>query len=141
MFDRIILTASRGTLKDRKFVLENGTSCIVGRSQDCSIQVPSDTFLVSRHHCLIDVAAPFVRVRDLGSLNGTYVNGEEVGRRKQGEPVEEAVWHEHPEHGLKDDDELRVGSLVFRVEFVAPTDCAESEVRDQEKLWSCECAV
>jgi pSer/pThr/pTyr-binding forkhead associated (FHA) protein len=138
MFDRIILTASHGPLKDRKFVLEDGTTCIVGRSQDCSIHIPSETFLVSRHHCQIDVAAPFVRVRDLGSLNGTYINGVEVGRRKRGESVENALRHDYD---LEDGDELQVGNLVFRVEFLPPPPCAESEARDQENLWACECAL
>src|SRR5262249_12611551 len=100
MFDRVILTCTEGPLKGRKFVLENGAHCVVGRAKDCSIQVPDDLSLVSRHHCLIDVDAPDVRVRDLGSLNGTYVNGETIGRRYRGEPPEEGRWPEQPGHRL-----------------------------------------
>jgi serine/threonine-protein kinase len=47
----------------------------VGRASDCLIRLPSDLeyCIVSRHHCLLDIAPPEVRVRDLGSLNGTFV--------------------------------------------------------------------
>ena len=34
---------------------------------------------VSRHHCLLEIHPPTVRVRDLGSTNGTFVNGEKIG--------------------------------------------------------------
>jgi DNA-binding NarL/FixJ family response regulator len=33
---------------------------------------------VSRRHCLVDVDPPEVRVTDLGSRNGTYVNGQRI---------------------------------------------------------------
>jgi serine/threonine-protein kinase len=138
MFDRIILTGTEGALKGQKFVLENGTRCVVGRARDCSIQVPGELCMVSRHHCMIEVDAPHVRVRDLGSLNGTYVNGGTIGRRDRDEPPDEAWWRDDLGYPLWEGDELRVGSAVLRVEFDPPMPCAAEEPCDQNKLWTCD---
>ena len=58
-----------------------GTSAI-GRSEE------SDVFLVdpsvSRNHAEIDVDTRGALVRDLGSTNGTFVNGERVDGSKRG---------------------------------------------------------
>jgi pSer/pThr/pTyr-binding forkhead associated (FHA) protein len=37
--------------------------------------------MISRYHCLLDINPPDIRIRDFDSLNGTYVNGECIGRR------------------------------------------------------------
>jgi len=34
--------------------------------------------LISRHHCQLDIDPPSLQVRDLGSTNGTFINGKEV---------------------------------------------------------------
>jgi len=49
---------------------------VVGRQDDCQIRIPSPQ--VSRHHCEITSGAAGVRIRDLGSSNGTIVNGQRV---------------------------------------------------------------
>jgi pSer/pThr/pTyr-binding forkhead associated (FHA) protein len=138
MFDRVILTGTEDALKGQKFVLENGASCVVGRAKDCLIQLPGELCMVSRHHCRIDVDGPHVRVRDLGSLNGTYVNGELIGRRDRDEQADESRWRGQPGRPLWDGDELQVGSAALRVEFDPPMPCAEEEPRDQKKLWTCD---
>lgn len=55
-------------------------------------------------------------VQDLGSLNGTHVNGEKVGQRT---PVlgEDATMLQPPRHALVDGDELRVCNNLFSVEL------------------------
>lgn len=55
-------------LTDGKFVL--------GRSSDCQFVVPDKT--VSRRHVEIDVQGDKVTITDLGSHNGTMVNGQKV---------------------------------------------------------------
>jgi predicted component of type VI protein secretion system len=47
---------------------------LVGREQDCHLRPNSD--MVSRHHCVFVIDDYGVRLRDLGSTNGTRVNGE-----------------------------------------------------------------
>ena len=69
----------RGDVVD-EYVFSRPTRFIVGRAGDCDVCVPSD-FLhqdVSRHHCAFEIDPPFVRVSDLHSLNGTFVNGTRI---------------------------------------------------------------
>jgi pSer/pThr/pTyr-binding forkhead associated (FHA) protein len=49
---------------------------LVGREQDCQLRPNSE--LVSRHHCVFITDDYAVRLRDLGSTNGTRVNGDLV---------------------------------------------------------------
>ena len=70
---------------------------LVGREEDCHLRPNSD--LVSRHHCVFTVDDFSLRLRDLGSTNGTYVNGQRlVG----------AV-------NLKPGDRVLIGKLDFEV--------------------------
>jgi hypothetical protein len=78
---KFIFTVKKGKLQDRVFVYEGDRSLTIGRDETCSIALPDDT--VSRYHCRIDIALPEVRARDLGSLNGIYLNGFKVGQRSE----------------------------------------------------------
>jgi pSer/pThr/pTyr-binding forkhead associated (FHA) protein len=49
---------------------------IVGRRQDCDLCVPLT--VVSRRHCALNMDGGELSIRDLGSSNGTFVNGERV---------------------------------------------------------------
>lgn len=49
---------------------------VIGRSRACAVQVAETT--VSRQHAVFVVEPGNVRLRDLGSSNGTYVNGKRV---------------------------------------------------------------
>lgn len=70
---------------------------LIGREEDCHLRPGND--LVSRHHCVFKTDEYTVRVRDLGSTNGTFVNGE----RLRGEVM------------LNTGDKVRVGTLEFEV--------------------------
>lgn len=59
----------------RAVELEDGT-CSVGRAQDCRLMISHAS--VSSRHCEILVHLSEVIVRDLGSKNGTFVNGARV---------------------------------------------------------------
>jgi pSer/pThr/pTyr-binding forkhead associated (FHA) protein len=137
-FSHVFLKATAGDLKGREFVLDHPGEYTLGRSRDCAIRVPDALCMVSRRHCRIAVEPLSVRVRDLDSLNGTYVNGEKVGQRPKGQTAAEAPAREHPERVLSGGDQLQLGGTVFKVELVPHPPCAESEPRDQEKLWGCE---
>ncbi|MCA8986812.1 MAG: FHA domain-containing protein [Planctomycetaceae bacterium] len=69
----------------------------VGRDPNAEIRVNSTE--VSRHHCEIHVRENEVFVKDLGSRNGTFVNGESIFEEVQ----------------LKPGDTLHVGSMVFEL--------------------------
>jgi pSer/pThr/pTyr-binding forkhead associated (FHA) protein len=96
---------------------------------------------ISRRHCLLAIDLPDLRVRDLGSKNGTYVNGEKIGQREAFLPAEKADRLDLPEHPLKEGDEIRLGDLVFRVSISeeAPEGRKGStrEVSDADVLGAC----
>ncbi|HEY7326773.1 MAG TPA: FHA domain-containing protein [Gemmataceae bacterium] len=139
MFERVILHVTSGPMMGQDLILKNGADCTLGRSTDCSLCIADPFALVSRRHCRIKVSAPLVRIQDLGSLNGTYVNGEKIGQRGREEPFEKALTREHTEYPLWQGDKLQLGNAVFQVELDPPPSCAEAETRNQEELWSSEC--
>lgn len=80
----------------------SGPKFFIGRAEDCNLRPHSD--LVSRHHCVILQEEGIVAVRDFGSKNGTYVNGERV----------------RTEQTLKPGDVLKVGDLELEVHIDSP---------------------
>ena len=88
----------------REWRLVNGAT-VVGRDRDCTIRIDSTT--ISRRHARIVVDAGEATIEDLGSKNGTEVNGHAVTS-----PVV-----------LNDGDTLQVGSitLTYRVIDVPPS--------------------
>jgi pSer/pThr/pTyr-binding forkhead associated (FHA) protein len=76
---------------------------------------------ISRRHCCLEVDPPTIRVRDLGSRNGTWINGQKIGQRPCHQLPQEADLHAFAAHELQDGDELQVGSTIFRVGIVGLT--------------------
>jgi pSer/pThr/pTyr-binding forkhead associated (FHA) protein len=86
----------------RSRVLElSGPQIILGRGQGTTVRIPSAD--VSRRHCRLRVKEGQVTVEDLGSVNGTFLNGDEVT----------GPWLVYP------GDRLEVGPVTFRVEYDA----------------------
>src|SRR3954462_603710 len=133
---RVSLEIIKGKLTPKKFVYDERRSCIIGRSPDCEPQLPDDEAhsSISRHHCLLDINPPDVRVRDFGSRNGTFVNGTKIGQRRRGQTAEEAAQSSFPQHDLKDGDEIRLGNTVLRVSVFVPAACADcsAEIPEEE---------
>jgi hypothetical protein len=73
---------------------------VLGRDPSASVRIGDDT--VSRRHARINVTSRDATIEDLGSKNGTFVEG----RRTGGKPLP-----------LADGDQIQVGSvfLAFRV--------------------------
>jgi len=115
---RITLATAQDELAEREFIFDEPAECVIGRAADCDIQIPTDEHGdVSRHHCVLEIHPPHVQVRDLGSLNGTYVKGKMIGQRQPDQPTEESGLWPSSAHPLKEGDRLRVGHVVFRVEI------------------------
>jgi hypothetical protein len=91
----------------RELVALGGERVTVGRGTTNDIAVPSDPEL-SRVHAILEPLAEGWCVRDVGSSNGTFVNGERI-------------WSAQP---LRGGDEIRAGRtrLVYRGASVADDD-------------------
>ena len=72
---QVVLIMLRTGGDRRSFSVVRSTTTI-GRREDCDLRIPVGD--VSRKHCRLVVSADNVRLQDLGSSNGTYVNGQRV---------------------------------------------------------------
>jgi hypothetical protein len=80
------LTIERGPQTGLTYVLGPGNT-VAGRAGSCEIFLPDVT--VSREHAQFGVDASGLSMTDLGSTNGTYVNGRrhEAGRLSEGDEL------------------------------------------------------
>jgi pSer/pThr/pTyr-binding forkhead associated (FHA) protein len=99
-----ILTVRRGPGLGRSFRID-APAITIGRQEQCDFQV-NDRW-VSRQHARITWGGAGYLIEDLGTVNGTYVNGERISRPR----------------ALKSGDLLQLGSEVelgFQVSAPAP---------------------
>jgi eukaryotic-like serine/threonine-protein kinase len=145
---RVTLRVLEGPYTGREFTFDQHDTFLIGRADTAHLYLPEDRFF-SRHHCLLEIAPPRCFLRDLGSTNGTFVNGQKV-----------------PEAFLRSGDRIQGGQTVLEVEvqaeqpvtvnsFEAPTltrptvvmvECAncgrpeqaEASDADEKLSWVCE---
>ncbi|THB68609.1 MAG: FHA domain-containing protein [Desulfovibrio sp.] len=117
MAQAVILNVVKGSLAGRQYQFTEPSTCLIGRSPDCNICLPSDEAhaTVSRHHCLLDIAPPQVRIRDFGSLNGTFVNGKNIGQRAQTQSADAADKDATADVDIASGDKVRVGETEIEV--------------------------
>ncbi len=104
-----------GPYQGRVFTFTQSDTFLIGRTADSHLYLPEDRFF-SRHHCLLEITPPHCRLRDLGSTNGTYVNGLRVA-----------------EADLKSGDRIQGGETVLLVEVgeaVQPSNAPEEEAEE-----------
>jgi len=92
------LLVVHGRPQRKSLVFPRG-SYVFGRGAECHIRPNSEW--VSRQHCQLLVTSEAASIRDLGSRNGTLINGERV----------------MGERGLADGDQIQIGPLVFEVKL------------------------
>jgi pSer/pThr/pTyr-binding forkhead associated (FHA) protein len=90
-----------GPYAGQVFRFDRHSTFLIGRSKTAHLCLPNDRFF-SRNHCMLERSPPHCYVRDLGSTNGTVVNG----RR-----VQEAF--------LRTGDRIQGGQTVLAVEVFA----------------------
>lgn len=90
--------------------LREGES-IIGRSRASTVHIPETT--VSRQHAKVIVGDGMVRVADLGSSNGTFVNGDKIEGEKK----------------LTDGDRLLIGDAELTIRILRPGDVGEATMR------------
>ncbi len=74
---QVNLKVIAGPYKGRIFNFTQHDSFLIGRTPEAHLCLPDDRFF-SRNHCLLEINPPHSFVRDLGSTNGTFVNGKRV---------------------------------------------------------------
>jgi hypothetical protein len=128
----IRLTVLTGPHKGQRYCFRAPTSCLLGRAAECFVRLTgADRDLaVSRRHCQLDIDPPLVRVQDLGSLNGTFVNGHLIGG--DGANAQPQRCDECPGPALIDSgDVITVGGTSLKVDVV---DCPPPGVT--ESVWN-----
>ncbi len=91
---KLVMFKGNGQRKD--FPIINPTT-VIGRGENCDLRVP--LLNVSRRHCELSIGPKAVKVKDLASSNGTYVNNNRVN-----------------ETALKPGDRLAIGPVVFTLQ-------------------------
>jgi serine/threonine-protein kinase len=74
---QVDLRVLAGPYTGRVFCFTQPDTFLIGRSNDAHLCLTDDKFF-SRHHCLLEITPPHCFLRDLGSTNGTFVNGQRV---------------------------------------------------------------
>jgi len=95
---RVTLRVLEGPYTGREFSFDQHDTFLIGRADTAHLYLPDDRFF-SRNHCLLEIAPPRCFLRDLGSTNGTFVNGQRV-----------------PEAFLVNGDRIQGGQTVLEVE-------------------------
>jgi serine/threonine-protein kinase len=107
----ITLTVTHGPHRGQQFRLTGHDTFIVGRSRRAHLRLPEKDankgWLISRLHFLVEANPPRCRVLDLGSRNGTHVNGTRVDASD-----------------LHDGDRIQAGRTVLHVAIPAEAEPA-----------------
>lgn len=74
---QVKLKVIAGPYKDRIFTFTQHDTFLIGRNPEAHLCLSQDRFF-SRNHCLLEINPPRSFLRDLGSTNGTFVNGQRV---------------------------------------------------------------
>lgn len=87
-----------GKDQGREYVIADPSQTVMGRASDADLILVEG--MVSRHHAVLRLEDGALTLEDLGSMNGTFVNGERVRVRK-----------------LVEGDRLLVGTTIMKIEY------------------------
>src|SRR5687768_4641194 len=93
---RYALRFISGKYQGGEFPLAEGQEVVIGRSSELDMVLVEE--LVSRRHASIRVQGSVLTIEDLGSTNGTFVNGERIQKAT-----------------LKEGDRVLIGTSILRV--------------------------
>ncbi len=108
-----VLRFISGKYQGGEFPVVPGKEIIVGRSSDLDMVLVED--MVSRKHARIQMQTDAIWIEDLGSTNGTFVNGEKIKRAK-----------------LKEGDRVLIGTSILKV-IAADGAAPESSTTDAKR--------
>jgi len=110
---QLVLRFISGKYQGGEFPLQEGVKVVVGRSSDLDMVLVEE--MVSRRHAHIEMRTGIVYVEDLGSTNGTFVNGERVEKAS-----------------LTEGDRLLIGTSILKL--VAVEDVPPGSRRNLQKV-------
>src|SRR6186713_2721645 len=113
---RFALRFISGKYQGGEFPLRMNREIIIGRSSDLDMVLVED--MVSRRHAKISSTDAEVYIQDMGSTNGTFVNGEKIAGR--------ALLHEG--------DRILVGTSIIKVVAVEGLVAQQSEAEARRRL-------
>jgi len=93
-------TVVSGPEPGRVYKVRLGAKTVIGRDSGCEVVLQDDKEISGRH-CELTRNGTRIEVADLGSMNGTLLNGARVVARQR----------------IEDGDLIRVGRTEFRVRF------------------------
>ena len=112
---RYALRFISGKYQGGEFPLRMNREIIIGRSSDLDMVLVED--MVSRRHAKITTTDTEIYIQDLGSTNGTFVNGEKVTRSR-----------------LQEGDRILVGTSIIKMVAVDQNAEHQSEAEARRRL-------
>lgn len=112
---RYALRFISGKYQGGEFPLYPDREILVGRSSDLDMVLVED--MVSRKHAKISVSGDQIFIQDLGSTNGSFVNGEKIRRAR-----------------LKEGDRILIGTSIIKVVSVDAVGGAENADEAKRKM-------
>ena len=101
-----------GKYQGGEFPLRPDREVVIGRSSDLDMVLVED--MVSRKHAKIAVSQGKITIQDLGSTNGTFVNGEKIKQAR-----------------LKEGDRILIGTSILKLVL---SDQNQSKILDQKQI-------
>ena len=97
-----------GKYQGGEFPLSKGREIIIGRSSELDMVLIED--MVSRKHAKIQASDDSIAITDMGSTNGTFVNGEKIRVAR-----------------LKEGDRILIGTSIIKLVTVDPATAISTE--------------
>jgi hypothetical protein len=113
---RFALRFISGKYQGGEFPLRMNREIIIGRSSDLDMVLVED--MVSRRHAKITSTDNDIFIQDLGSTNGTFVNGEKTAGR----------------HKLAEGDRILVGTSIIKLVAMDASAAAQTEAEARRRL-------
>jgi pSer/pThr/pTyr-binding forkhead associated (FHA) protein len=113
---RYALRFISGKYQGGEFPLRMNREIIIGRSSDLDMVLVED--MVSRRHAKITTTDADIFIQDMGSTNGTFVNGEKIAGRAR----------------LTEGDRILVGTSIIKVVGVDADIASQSEAEARRRL-------
>jgi pSer/pThr/pTyr-binding forkhead associated (FHA) protein len=80
---------------------------IIGRRPDCDLCIPLKE--ISRRHCELELRSGLLKLRDLGSSNGTYLNGQKIEQEAE----------------INTGDTIKIGPITFSIQINGKHRCVD----------------